>query len=166
MIIIAKRNSKFYSKNEKKVMEEYGLKATPQSGAGWLIKEDGQNENIIAQLKSTDAQSYRISLDDIDKLEYHALVENKIPLFIIEFLERDERYFVLRPKDLVALGNLLKLPKNVSDVNLVTQINVPELMKDDTNEEQRKVIKSSPKSRMKINKYREEKYRNKNGKHK
>ena len=73
-------------------MEEYGLKATPQSGAGWLIKEDGQNENIIAQLKSTDAQSYRISLDDIDKLEYHAMVENKIPLFIIEFLERDERY--------------------------------------------------------------------------
>lgn len=160
MIIIAKRNNKFYSKNEKRVMEEYGLKATPQSGAGWLIKEDGQNENIIAQLKSTDAQSYRISLDDIDKLEYHALVENKIPLFIIEFLERDERYFVLRPKDLVALGNLLKLPKSLPESNLEPQIDIPDLMQSEE-KQKRKVIKSSPKSRIKIQKDREEKYRKK-----
>lgn len=139
-------------------MEEYGLKATPQSGAGWLIKEDGENENIIAQLKSTDSQSYRVSLDDIDKLEYHALVENKIPLFIIEFLERDERYFVIRPKNLVALGKLLKLPENLSDVKPDSLINIVD-EEEEVNIEEKKIIKSSPESRKKLNKYREDKYR-------
>lgn len=120
-----KRNGKFYNKNEKEIMKSYGLDATPMSGAGWLIKEDGQNEHIIAQLKSTDSNSYRISLDDIDKLEYHALVENKIPLFIIEFLQRDERYFIIRPADLMKLSKYLKIGE-YKETNILNELNVNE----------------------------------------
>lgn len=122
---MGKRNGKFYSKNEKEVMKSYGLDSTPMSGAGWLIKEDGQNEHIITQLKSTDSNSYRISLDDIDKLEYHALVENKIPLFIIEFLQRNERYFVIRPEDLMKLSKYLKIGE-YKETNILNELNVNE----------------------------------------
>lgn len=93
-------------------MEKFGLKGTPQSGAGFLIKEDGYNENVLCQLKSTDAQSFKLTLDDIDKLEYHATVEHKIPVFIIDFLGRDEQYLVLKPENLVDLSEYLTLPKS------------------------------------------------------
>ena len=49
-----KRTGKFYFRNEKEVLKSLGLTPTPQSGAGWVAKEDGENEIILAQLKSTD----------------------------------------------------------------------------------------------------------------
>ena len=69
----------------------------------------------------------------------------------------------MRPKDLVALGNLLKLPKSLPESNLEPQIDIPDLMQNEE-KQKRKVIKSSPKSRIKIQKDREEKYRKKNEK--
>lgn len=50
-----KRSGKFYRKNEAEVMESLGLKPTKNSGSGWVEKEDGQSDEIICQLKSTDA---------------------------------------------------------------------------------------------------------------
>ena len=64
-----KRSGKFYRKNEKEVMESLGLKPTYNSGSGWVEKEDGQNEDVICQLKSTDAQSIKINQKDIRILE-------------------------------------------------------------------------------------------------
>ena len=51
-----KRSFKFYRQNEAEVMKSLGLKPTKNSGSGWIEKEDGQNDYIICQLKSTDAQ--------------------------------------------------------------------------------------------------------------
>lgn len=158
-----KRNGKFYSKNEKKVMELYGLKATPMSGAGWLIKEDGQNENIIAQLKSTDYSSYKINLDDIDKLEYHALVENKIPLFIIEFLQRDERYFLIKPQNLYKLSNLLECKEYKSD-GIINELNIENDEINKENENGKIKIVSSLKAKEKFYKELEKERERKNEK--
>ena len=63
-----KRSTKFYRKNEAEVMQQLGLKPTKNSGAGWIEKEDGQNDYIIAQLKSTDANSIKVNLRDIEIL--------------------------------------------------------------------------------------------------
>lgn len=102
-----KRKGKFYAKNEKETMEKFGLVPTSASGAGWIEKEDGYNENILCQLKSTYNNSYRVSLDDIDKLEYHAEVENKIPVFMIQFLDRDEVFLLIRPEELDRINKYL-----------------------------------------------------------
>ena len=155
-----KRSGKFYSKNEKEIMERYGLKATPGSGSGWLAKEDGQNDHVIAQLKSTDANSYKLSLDDIDKLEYHAMVENKIPLFIIEFLQRDEIFFVLKPQDLIKLSKYLEIGE-YKESKILNEIN-------ETKEEKkikRKKISSSNKARKKFYKELEKERELKNEKY-
>lgn len=72
-----------------------GLNPVIMSGAGWVDKEDGENENILCQLKSTDADSIRINKLDLEKLEYHSSVSHKLPLFIIQFLEDDSLYAVL-----------------------------------------------------------------------
>ena len=43
---MVKRSTKFYRKNEAEVMQQLGLKPTKNSGAGWIEKEDGQNEQF------------------------------------------------------------------------------------------------------------------------
>ena len=95
-----KRSGKFYSKNEKYIMKLLGLKPVPMSGAGWIEKEDGENEEVLCQLKSTDADSYRISKLDLEKLEYHSKVSHKLPVFVIQFLKDDSLYALLRIEDL------------------------------------------------------------------
>jgi Holliday junction resolvase len=82
-----KRNSKFYFKNEKKVMTKLGFTPTKGSGSRWLEKEDGESEYFIAQLKTTERESITIKKDDLKQLIYHANVSHKIPVFVLEFLK-------------------------------------------------------------------------------
>ena len=85
-----KRSTKFYRKNEAEVMKRLGLYPTRNSGAGWIEKCDGQNELFICELKSTDKESYTLKQKTLQELEYHACVAHKIPVFALQFLNRDE----------------------------------------------------------------------------
>lgn len=93
-----KRSGKFYRKNEAEVMESLGLRPTMNSGSGWIEKEDGQSDELICQLKSTDAQSIRIHQKDLHTLEYNASVTKKLPVFAIQFLESNEVYLIVKPE--------------------------------------------------------------------
>lgn len=104
---MGKRSGKFYRKNENEVMELLGFEPTKGSGSGWVEKEDGQNDNCICQLKSTDAQSIRINKLDIDKLLYHANVVHKIPVFAIQFLESNETFILVRPEDITDVAKYI-----------------------------------------------------------
>lgn len=115
-----KRSNKFYRRNEKEVMRALGFEPTPNSGSGWIIKEDGQNENAICQLKSTDANSIRINQKDIETLEYNALVSHKIPVFVIQFLNTDEVFLVIRPE---LLSDVIRAVKGKEHIN-----NQPDLL--------------------------------------
>lgn len=165
-----KRTGKFYNKNEKETLLKLGLTPAPQSGAGWIVKEDGENEDFMVQLKSTDASSYRIDMLDIKKLEYHASVSNKIPMFLIQFLKQDKLYCLLEVNELLSVNTLEKLNKLYS-VNLLnlSKLNLSNLTNRRTHEEENLVIeenteiqkpkiKSSKNAREKFFKEREEKY--------
>lgn len=141
-----KRSGKFYRKNEKEVMRSLGLEPTPNSGSGWIVKEDGQTDDLICQLKSTDANSIKINKNDLDTLEYNSLVEHKLPVFVIQFLQSNEVYLVLKPEDLKDVVKFIKTGK-VSEERF---LGVEELTGDSTdsgNEVPRKKIVSSSKSR-------------------
>ena len=101
-----KRSGKFYSKNEKETLSKLGLRPIPFSGAGWVEKEDGENEFSLVQLKSTEASSYRVDMLDIKKLEYHASVSNKVPIFLIQFLNHDKIYALVNLEDLDELHEI------------------------------------------------------------
>lgn len=81
-----KKISKFYFKNEKELMRSLGLNPTPGSG-NRVIKEDGQNEKVIAQLKSTEGDSITIKLSDLNTLIYNSKVSHKLPIFINQFVD-------------------------------------------------------------------------------
>lgn len=102
------RTQKFYFKNEAEVMKDLGLTPTKGSGSGWIEKEDGYNDHVIAQLKSTDKQSYKLNHLDLAKLEHNAMVENKIPMFILQFLSNDSRYALVNIEDIPALAEYIE----------------------------------------------------------
>lgn len=103
-----KRSGKWYRKNEADIMKQLGLEPTPNSGSGWLIKEDGQNEQIICQLKSTEKESIGIKKLDLDKLEYNAKVAHKIPVFAVQFIRSNDVYVMVRPNDINDIARYLK----------------------------------------------------------
>ena len=108
-----KRSGKFYSKNEKETLSKLGLRPIPFSGAGWVEKEDGENEFSLVQLKSTEASSYRVDMLDIKKLEYHASVSNKVPIFLIQFLKHDKIYALVNLEDLDELHEIFNNKEKV-----------------------------------------------------
>ena len=111
--------SKFWFKNEKRVMKRLGFEPVPGSGAGWVNKEDGENEFALAQLKSTDADSYLLNYLDIEKLEYHAAVSHKIPVMFVEFMDRGI-YAVLRLENIIDFAQTLAGSKQKSSHDAVS----------------------------------------------
>lgn len=106
-----KRSTKFYRKNEEEVMKALGLKPTKNSGAGWIEKEDGQNDYLICQLKSTDHQSISVKQKDIRILEDNANVSHKIPMFAIQFLNTGEVWLMARPEDFTEVAKYIDTGK-------------------------------------------------------
>lgn len=92
------RGTKFYRRNEAEVMQRLGLRPTKNSGAGWIAKEDGESEDILCQLKSTDHQSISVKQVDLRQLENHAAVSHKIPVFAIQFLNTGEVWILAKPE--------------------------------------------------------------------
>lgn len=144
-----KRKTKFYYKDEKETMKDLGLNPVVGSGSGWLHKEDGENEKYLAQLKSTDKTQITIHKEDINKLEYHAQISNKVPLFIIKFLQTNEVYILINKEDINEFSFIENINKNI----LITEEET------ETYEIKKEKIKSSKKAREQFNKEMEEKWK-------
>lgn len=92
------RSGKWYRNNEAEVMKDLGFNPTKNSGSGWIEKEDGQTEKLICQLKSTDKESIKVNRLDLDKLKYNASVSHKLPVFVIQFIQSNETYLIIKPE--------------------------------------------------------------------
>ena len=106
-----KRSGKFYYRNERETLEALGFKQIPGSGNGWVAKEDGESDNTLVQLKSTENASYTVSLLDLKKLEVHAETEHKFPLFLIQFLKQNKIYALVSIENLEDLNDMIKTGK-------------------------------------------------------
>lgn len=151
-----KRSGKFYRKNEADVMRSLGLEPTPNSGSGWLVKEDGQSEYIICQLKSTDANSIKVNKKDLDVLSYNAAVAHKLPVFAIQFLQSSEVYLIVKPEMLCEAAKYIETGEYESANEFVgIDLSEHETMTSKT----KKVIKSSSNARERFNKENEKKFK-------
>lgn len=157
-----KRSTKFYFQNEKEIMKRLGLEPTKGSGSGWLDKEDGQSEHIIAQLKSTDNESIKVNLKDVHTLEYNAILSHKIPVFMIQFLQSNELFILVKPADLPSVAKYLKTGNY--DVIIRKEEEVPCDIVESEMIMNCRTIKSSNKDRLKFNKDREEAFKCRNKK--
>ena len=83
------------------------MSQVPGSGNGWVAKEDGENEHLLCQLKSTDGNSIGVKKIDIDKLLLNAETEHKLPVFAVQFLKSGEVYLLVRPIDIEEVAEYL-----------------------------------------------------------
>lgn len=153
------RSFKFYRKNEQEVMESLGLKPTKNSGSGWIEKEDGQNDYVICQLKSTDAQSIKVNQKDIRTLEKNAMIEHKIPTFAIQFLNTGEVWLMLKPEDLPDASEYI-LTGSIKE-NRLEQLGIDLEASEDLRAIYHKSIKSSGSSRERFHEQQSKKYNKK-----
>ena len=151
-----KRSGKFYRKNEAEVMRSLGLEPTPNSGSGPIWKEDGQSEQVICQLKSTDAQSIRVNKKDLDVLSYNAAVAHKLPVFAIQFLQSNEVYLLVKPELLCEAAEYIKTGEYES-ANEFVGIDLSE--HETIASKPTKVIKASSKAREKFHEENEKKFK-------
>ena len=148
------RTFDFYRKNEAEVMKSLGLEPTKNSGSGWIEKEDGQNDFIICQLKSTDAQSIKVNQKDIRILEKNALVSHKLPLFAIQFLNTNEVWLLCKPEDICNISEYIKTGNISSDIDLGIDLSDVE----ETIVKPKRMIGSSESSRNSFNEEKKKKY--------
>lgn len=129
-------------------MKGLGFKPAPASGAGWIVKEDGENDLAMVQLKSTDSTRYTLDMLDMKKLEYHANISHKIPIFIVQFLREDRLYAI------VPVDNIIDLKDSVETGKIKDKVTIkePELVTS------RRLVKSSKKAREQFFEEREKKY--------
>ena len=151
-----KRSGKFYRKNEADVMRSLGLEPTPNSGSGWLVKEDGQSEYVICQLKSTDANSIKVNKKDLDVLSYNAAVAHKLPVFAIQFLQSSEVYLIVKPEMLCEAAKYIETGEYES-ANEFVGIDLSE--HETMTSKIKKVVKSSSNARERFNKENERKFK-------
>ena len=150
------RSFKFYRKNEEEVMRSLGLKPTKNSGSGWIEKEDGQSENVICQLKSTDANSNKVNKKDLDVLSYNAAVAHKLPVFAIQFLQSNEVYLIIKPEMLCEAAKYIETGEYES-ANEFVGIDLSE--HEETTVSVKRVIKSSSNAREEFHKQNEKKFK-------
>jgi len=151
-----KRSGKFYRKNEAEIMQSLGLKPTKNSGSGWIEKEDGQSENVICQLKSTDAQSIKVNKKDLDVLSYNAAVAHKLPVFAIQFLQSNEVYLIIKPEMLCEAAQYIETGEYES-ANEFVGIDLTEL--EETTVSVKRVVKSSSNARERFHEENERKFK-------
>ena len=157
------RKAKFWFKNEKEVMRRLGFEPVEGSGSGWVHKEDGESDVALAQLKSTEAESYRINYLDVQKLEYHAAVAHKLPVFVIEFLNRGT-YIMINASDLDKIDCLLG-GKHEESVRFDKAVEAGMEIDVMVELERQKKIKSSKQEREKFYKEREKQWSRKKKQH-
>lgn len=151
-----KRSGKFYRKNEADVMRSLGLEPTPNSGSGPIWKEDGQSDEVICQLKSTDAESIRIHKKDLDTLSYNAAVAHKLPVFAIQFLQSNEVYLLVKPDMLCEAAQYIETGEYTS-ANAFIGVDLSE--HEDMVATPRRTIKSSSKAREQFQRENERKFK-------
>ena len=152
-----KRSGRFYRRNEEDVMRMLGLNPTKNSGSGWIEKEDGQNEHLICQLKSTDANSIKVNKQDIDVLEYNASVTHKLPVFAIQFLQAQRTFLIVAPENIGEVAKYLETGKFESRED---ELGLD--LGEDVKPKKKKTIKSSLSARQAYQFEREQKYKKKN----
>ena len=129
-------------------MRGLGFKPAPASGAGWIVKEDGENDLAMVQLKSTDSTRYTLDMLDMKKLEYHANISHKIPIFIVQFLREDRLYAI------VPVDNIIDLKDSVETGKIKDKVTI----KEPESVTSRRLVKSSKKAREQFFEEREKKY--------
>jgi hypothetical protein len=84
---------------ENRIAVAYKGSRNVMSGAGWSKKADVRTNRFLIEAKTTENKSYSLKLSEMREIRKQALVDDRIPLFMIEiqghnFVVMDENDFI------------------------------------------------------------------------
>lgn len=90
-------------RQEKALARMSGGTVNSGSGNQWLRKGDVRTDNELWELKITSAKSYSLKDADLIKLNTQALIDGRIPIFMVEFKGTGNEWVILSKDDYMDL---------------------------------------------------------------
>jgi hypothetical protein len=90
-------------RQEKALAHLSGGTVNSGSGNGWVRKGDVRTEKELWELKITDKKSYALKDADLEKNSNQALVDGRIPIFLVEFKTTGNEWIILSKDDYLEL---------------------------------------------------------------
>ena len=91
-----------------------GASVNSGSGNGWLRKGDVRTENELFELKITSAKSYSLKDAELQKNSDQALIDGRIPVFMIEFKSTGNAWVILSKDDYLTLREEAQIGNEVT----------------------------------------------------
>ena len=90
-------------KQERRLSTQIGGTVNSGSGNGWVRKGDVRSGDELYELKITSAKSYALKDAELTKNYTNALIDGRIPIFLIEFKTSGNSWVVLSKDDYMDL---------------------------------------------------------------
>lgn len=85
------------------------------SGNGWIRKGDVRTPDELWELKITSAKSYSLKDAELQKNIENALVDGRIPIFLVEFKSNGNRYVIMDENDYIDLRERARIGNESED---------------------------------------------------
>jgi hypothetical protein len=83
-------------KQERAAAKKLDGRTTPNSGAGWAVKNDVKTDRFSIEYKFTDKKSFSLKLDDLLKAETQALLDGgRESAFVVEFSIAGREFLII-----------------------------------------------------------------------
>lgn len=82
-------------KQERRLAKERGGSVNSGSGNGWIRKSDVRTWDELWEAKITSAKSYSLKDAELQKHIQYALVDGRMPIFLVEFKLTGNEYVIL-----------------------------------------------------------------------
>jgi hypothetical protein len=86
-------------RQERTLARNLGGSVNSGSGNGWLRKGDVRTDNELWELKITSAKSYSLKDAELKQHMNYALIDGRIPIFMVEFKLTGNSYVILSKDD-------------------------------------------------------------------
>lgn len=102
-------------KQERRLANNLGGVVNPGSGSGWKRKSDVRTDNELWELKITSNKSYSLKDAELIKNLNQALIDGRIPLFMVEFKSTGNQWVVLSMDDYMDLRERAEIGNEVTE---------------------------------------------------
>lgn len=86
-------------RQERKLAQEKAGSVNSGSGNGWIRKGDVRTPDELWELKITGAKSYSLKDAELQKNIEYALIDGRMPIFLVEFQSTGNEYVILDRND-------------------------------------------------------------------
>jgi len=90
-------------RQERRLASKLGGTVNSGSGNGWVRKGDVRTEDELFELKITDAKSFSLKDAELEKLTNQALVDGRMPIFMVQFKTTGNEWVIMSKDDYLTL---------------------------------------------------------------